>query len=47
MVAMWLTLLSLFALLMMGLFVFYYSIRSSVEPNDSHKIDPLPEKREK
>jgi hypothetical protein len=42
MVVMWLTLGVLFLLLMLGLITFVYSVRLGVNPDDAHKIDPIP-----
>ncbi|WP_246943014.1 hypothetical protein [Bacillus pinisoli] len=47
MVQLWLTLTVLFVMLLLGLAVFYYSIRISVDPKDAVAIDPLPKGSDK
>jgi hypothetical protein len=46
MVELWLMLIGLTLIFFLGLGAFFYSIRSSVNPADSHTIDPLPEQIE-
>lgn len=46
MVGLWLTLVGMCLIFFLGLGVFFYSIRSSVDPEDSEVIDPLPKKVE-
>jgi hypothetical protein len=42
MIQLWLTLAGLFLILLLGIGVFLYSIRISVNPDDASTIDPLP-----
>ncbi|MBM6616496.1 hypothetical protein [Bacillus suaedaesalsae] len=46
MLELWLTLGGICLIFFLGLGVFFYSIKSSLEPNDSESIDPLPEEVE-